>query len=367
MSVREVGIEEAIRLRAAGSTVVDVREPDEWQSGHVPDALHIPLGDLPARRAAELPNREAPIVLHCRSGARSGRAAEFLQAQGYTDVVNVKALISDWKARGGDWVEPATTPSPDLDRRYARQLRLPEIGAEGQRRLADARVLIVGAGGLASPAALYLAAAGVGTIGLVDDDRVDDSNLHRQVLHSTDRIGMRKVDSAAAALRATNPDVRVQTFPGRLTAANADALVAGQTVVIDATDRLDARYAVNDAVVRARVPLVHGSVYRWEGQVTTIVPFTGPCYRCMHPNQPPEELAPDCDVAGVIGVVPGLIGMLQATEALKLLLGAGELLVGRMLHVDALNGRFEELAMSRDPACRSCGRAVQSDGHAVAI
>jgi molybdopterin/thiamine biosynthesis adenylyltransferase len=225
-------------------------------------------------------------------------------------------------------------------------------------------VLIVGAGGLASPAALYLAAAGVGTIGLVDDDRVDESNLHRQVLHSTDRIGMRKVDSAAVALRGTNPDVRVQTFPGRLTAANADALVAGHAVVLDATDRLDARYAVNDAAVRARVPLVHGSVYRWEGQVTTIVPFEGPCYRCMHPNQPPEELAPDCDVAGVIGVVPGLIGMLQATEALKVLLGVGEPLVGRVLHVDALGGRFEELAVSRDPNCRSCGEADRNDAYA---
>jgi sulfur-carrier protein adenylyltransferase/sulfurtransferase len=356
VSVREVGVDEAMRLRAAGSTVVDVREPDEWQSGHVADALHIPLGDLPAR-LAELPDRDAPILLHCRSGARSGRAAEYLVAQGYTDVVNLKALISDWKVRGGEWIEPVPAAGPDLERRYARQLRLPEVGAEGQQRLADARVLIVGAGGLASPAALYLAAAGVGTIGLVDDDRVDESNLHRQVLHTTDRIGMRKVDSAVVALQRANPEVRVQTFPGRLTAANADALVAGQKVVIDATDRLDARYAINDAAVRARVPLIHGSVYRWEGQVTTIMPFRGPCYRCLHPNQPPEELAPDCDVAGVMGVVPGLIGMLQATEALKILLGAGEPLVGRLLHVDALTGRFEELAVSRDPACRSCGRS----------
>ena len=354
MSVCEVGIEEGIRLRSEGSAVVDVREPDEWQAGHVADALHIPLGELPARLESELPDRDAPILLHCRSGARSARAAEYLATQGYTNVVNLKALIDQWPARGGDWVEPAG-PASDMERRYTRQLRLPEIGPDGQRRLAEARILVVGAGGLASPAALYLAAAGVGTIGLVDDDRVDESNLHRQVLHTTDRVGMRKVDSAAIALRAINPDVRVPVHPGRLTAANADALVAGSQVVIDATDRLDARYAINDAVVRHRIPMGHGSVYRWEGQVTTIQPFVGPCYRCLHPAQPPEELAPDCDVAGVVGVVPGLVGMLQATEALKLILGTGEPLIGRILHLDALGGRFEELRVSPDPACVACG------------
>ena len=353
MSVREVGIEEGIRLRDGGSTVVDVREPDEWSSGHIPEALHIPLGDLPERFAESLPDRDAPVLLHCRSGARSARAAQFLAAQGYTNVVNLKALISDWKARGGDWEEAG--PGAGMERRYARQLRLPEIGPEGQRRLADTRVLVVGAGGLASPAAMYLAAAGVGTIGLVDDDRVDESNLHRQVLHATDRIGMSKVDSAAIALHGVNPDLRVLTFAGRLTVENADALLAGNHVVIDATDRLDARYAINDAAVRLRIPLVHGSVYRWEGQVTTIRPFEGPCYRCLHPKQPPEDLAPDCDVAGVVGVVPGLVGMLQAAEALKLLLGAGEPLTGRMLHVDLLTGRFEELRVARDPACSACG------------
>ncbi len=356
MSVREVDIDEAIRLRDAGSVVVDVREPFEWEAGHVAGAVHIPLAELPSRLASDLPDRSAPILLYCRSGARSGRATEFLAANGYTNAVNLNALISGWSERGGAWeVPPAASEG-----RYARQLRLPEIGPDGQKRLADSNVLIVGAGGLGSPAAIYLAAAGVGTIGLVDDDVVDDSNLHRQPLHATERIGMRKVDSAGQTLRGINPETTVRGHAGRLTPDNADGLVAGNDVVIDGTDRLDARYAINDAAVRQRVPLVHGSVYRWEGQVTTIVPFSGPCYRCLHPLQPPEELAPDCDAAGVVGVVPGLVGMLQATEALKLILGVGEPLVGRLLIVDALGTRFEELALSRDPACVACGSGAQA-------
>jgi molybdopterin/thiamine biosynthesis adenylyltransferase/rhodanese-related sulfurtransferase len=356
VSVREVDIDEAIRLRDAGSVVVDVREPVEWAAGHVAGALHIPLAELPSRLANELPDRSASIVLYCRSGARSGRATEFLAANGYANAVNLNALISAWPERGGAWEAPSAAP----EGRYARQLRLPEIGPDGQKRLADAKVLIVGAGGLGSPAAIYLAAAGVGTIGLVDDDVVDDSNLHRQPLHATERIGMRKVDSATLMLRGINPQTTVLGHAGRLTPDNADGLVAGHDVVIDGTDRLDARYAINDAAVRQRVPLVHGSVYRWEGQVTTIVPFAGPCYRCLHPLQPPEELAPDCDVAGVVGVVPGLVGMLQATEALKLILRVGEPLVGRLLMIDALGTRFEELTLSRDPACVACGNGEQA-------
>ena len=356
MSVREVDVDEAIRLRDAGSIVVDVREPFEWDAGHVAGALHIPLAELPGRLATDLPDRSAPILLYCRSGARSGRAAQFLVANGYADVVNLNApdrRLARARRRLGGAGEGAH--APQQARRYARQLRLPEIGPEGQQRLADAKVLIVGAGGLGSPAAIYLAAAGVGLIGLVDDDVVEESNLHRQPLHSTERIGLPKVDSASMALHGINPETTVLRHAGRLTPDNADRLVAGHDVVIDGTDRLDARYAINDAAVRQRVPLVHGSVYRWEGQVTTIVPFSGPCYRCLHPDQPPEELAPDCDVAGVVGVVPGLVGMLQATEALKLILGAGEPLVGRLLLVDALGTRFEELTALRDPACAACG------------
>ena len=358
MTVREVDVDEAIRLHGEGRVVVDVREPVEWQSGHVAGALHIPLGDLPARVASELPDRSAPLLLYCRSGARSGRASEYLVANGYTDVVNLNGLIDAWPRRGGAWEEPAPGLTPAQERRYARQLRLPEIGPAGQVRLAEAKVLIVGAGGLGSPAAIYLAAAGVGSIGLVDDDVVAESNLHRQPLHATERIGMAKVNSAAETLRGVNPETTVLRHAERLTTANADRLVAGHDVLIDGTDQLDARYAINDAAVRQRVPLVHGSVYRWEGQVTTIVPFSGPCYRCLHPDEPPDGIAPDCDVAGVAGVGPGLIGMLQATEALKLILGVGDPLVGRVLHVDLLSSRFEELRAERDPSCRACGSAV---------
>jgi molybdopterin/thiamine biosynthesis adenylyltransferase/rhodanese-related sulfurtransferase len=355
VSVRSVNIDEAIRLREAGSVVVDVREPWEWDEGHVAGALHIPLAELPARLASDLPDRTAPLLLYCRSGHRSGRAAQFLDASGYSDVANLDALIERWPQRGGAWEVAERGLSSDQERRYARQLALPEIGPDGQKRLSEASALIVGAGGLGSPAAIYLASAGIGRIGLVDDDLVEESNLHRQPLHAVDRVGMPKVESAARMLRGIGPDVAVVGHAGRLTADNADALVAGHDVVIDATDRLDARYAINDAAVRRRVPLVHGSVYRWEGQVTTILPFAGPCYRCLHPTKPPDELAPDCDVAGVVGVVPGLIGMLQATEALKLILGVGEPLIGRMLHIDALSGRVDELRVERDPGCLVCG------------
>ena len=358
MTFRKVDIDEGFRLREVGHAVVDVREPVEWDAGHIPGALHIPLGQLPAR-LAELPDRDAGILLYCRSGARSGRAAEFLVAQGYSNVANLDAEITGWAPRGGAWEAPAPRLSAAHERRYARQLRLPEVGPEGQLRLLEAKVLVVGAGGLGSPAALYLAAAGIGTIGLADDDIVDESNLHRQVLHGADRIGMRKVDSAALTLRTINPEVVVHPHPERLNAHNADRLVGAYDLVVDGTDNLDARYAINDAAVRLRVPMVHASVYRWEGQVTTIVPFEGPCYRCLHPVQPPAEMAPDCDVAGVMGVVPGIAGLLQATEAIKLILGVGEGLAGRVVTFDALGARFEEMRVERDPACAACGsRAI---------
>jgi molybdopterin/thiamine biosynthesis adenylyltransferase/rhodanese-related sulfurtransferase len=360
MSVREVDIDAAIRLAEAGATVVDVREPWEWDAGHIPGAVHIPLGELPSRVDTELPDRSAPLLLYCRSGARSERAAQYLVANGYESVANLKALIERWPDRGGAWEVPKQPLTPTQERRYARQLALPEIGPDGQRRLADGRALIVGAGGLASPAALYLAAAGVGNIGLVDDDRVDVSNLHRQVMHAESRVGQAKVESAATAVRGLNPSVQLRLHDKRLTEANADALIVGHDVVIDATDRIDARYAINDAAIRHGVPWVHGSVYRWEGQVTTFRPGDGPCYRCMHPAPPPEGLAPDCDVAGVVGVVAGLIGMLQAAEALKLLLGVGEPLIGRVLHVDVLSGRFEELRVERDPSCAGCGTGADA-------
>jgi molybdopterin/thiamine biosynthesis adenylyltransferase/rhodanese-related sulfurtransferase len=362
VTVREVGIEEGIRLRDAGYRVVDVREPHEWAAGHIAGATHIPLGDLAARAPIELADRAAPLLLQCHSGARSGRAATWLQAQGYTDVVNLAALIDRWQPAGGAWDAPGPGLTPDQARRYARQVRLPEIGVEGQRRLLDASAVLIGAGGLGSSAALYLAAAGVGRIAIVDDDEIDLSNLHRQVIHATDRLGQPKADSAALAIRALNPDVRVVARRERLDADNAERLIAGAGVVVDGSDTLETRYAVNDAAVRLRVPVVHASIYRWEARITTLVPFEGPCYRCLHPTAAPDDLVAACDVVGVLGTVPGVAGVLQATEAIKVLLGIGASLAGRQLIVDLREMAVEEIRSQRDPACPVCGDAVLASG-----
>ncbi len=351
--MRQVGVAEAIRL-ADERRIIDVREEWEWNEGHIPQATLLPLGQL-ARIAELVPDPRTPLLLHCRSGARSGRAAAWLAAQGYSDVVNLAGKIAEWPLLGGEWTDARGSLSDAERARYARQIAIPEIGEEGQKRLLDAKLLLVGAGGLGSGAALYLAAAGVGTIGLVDDDVVDESNLQRQVLHASDRIGMAKTDSGRRSIASLNPATRVVEHRERLEAANAERLIGAYDVVLDGTDNLDARYALNDAAVRLRKTVVHGSVHRWEGQVTTFVPFVGPCYRCLHPTQPPDELAPDCSVAGVVGVLPGIVGLLQASEALKLLLGVGETLAGRLLMFDALAARFEELRFARDPACPACG------------
>lgn len=345
--VREVGLADGVALAREGRTVIDVREPAEWEAGHVAGATLLPLGELSDRVRASVPDLATPLLVHCEVGRRSALAAELLAGLGYRDVINLRASISGWDAAGGAW-------EAGVAARYARQALVPEIGAAGQQRLAESRVLIVGAGGLGSPAALYLAAAGIGTIVLVDDDVVDESNLHRQVLHSTDRIGTPKVASAERTLRALNPEVRVVVHRERLVGANADRLLAGADVVIDGTDSLDTRYVINDAAMRLGLPVVHGSVHRWDGQVT-VLGAGGPCYRCLHPEPPPAELAPDCAVAGVVGVVPGLVGLLQATEALKLLLGVGRSLVGRVLLVDALAATVDELRVERDAACPACG------------
>jgi molybdopterin/thiamine biosynthesis adenylyltransferase len=295
------------------------------------------------------------MLLYCHTGSRSGRAAQFLASRGYTGVVNLADRLERWEEIGGPWEVRPEPLTPEQRRRYSRQLLIPEIGPEGQRRLLDAKVLIVGAGGLGSPAALYLAAAGVGSIGLVDDDVVDESNLQRQVVHATDRIGQPKTASARAALAALNPGVRVIEHRERLGADSVERLIADYAVIVDGSDSFETRYLLNDAAVRQRKPVVHASVYRWEGQVTTFIPFEGPCYRCLYPSQPPEELAPDCSVTGVIGVLPGMAGMLQAGEVLKLLLGVGQTLAGRLLTFDAATSGFTELRVERDPACPACG------------
>jgi molybdopterin/thiamine biosynthesis adenylyltransferase/rhodanese-related sulfurtransferase len=350
---------EALRLVETGHRAVDVREPWEWDAGHVAGALHIPLADLPARLEEALPDRDAPLLLYCRTGSRSGRAALYLASRGYRRVVNLADHIDRWQALGGPWEAPPQPLTDEQRRRYARQLLIPEIGPDGQRRLLDAKVLIVGAGGLGSPAALYLAAAGVGTIGLVDDEVVEESNLQRQVVHATDRIGQAKTASARVTLEALNPGVSVVEHVERMGPGNVERLIGDYAVVVDGSDSFDTRYLLNDAAIRLRKPVVHASVYRWEGQVTTFIPFEGPCYRCLYPSQPPEELAPACSVAGVVGVLPGIAGVLQAGEVLKLLLGVGRTLAGRLLTFDAASSEFSEIRVERRPDCPSCGDAVR--------
>jgi sulfur-carrier protein adenylyltransferase/sulfurtransferase len=352
---RDVGVDEARQLRGAGYRVLDVRERVEWDEGHLPGAMHIPLAEVASRVVSEVPDRDTALLVHCLSGVRSARASKTLNELGYRTVVNLKAHLNEWRLAGGDWEEPASLLTPEQRRRYSRQVLIPEVGQEGQRRLLDARVLLIGAGGLGSPIALYLAASGVGTIGLVDDDVVDESNLQRQVLHATDRIGMKKVDSAELTLQALNPETHVVKHEQRLGADNVEALIADYDVIVDGTDNFDTRYVLNDAALKLRKPVVHGSIYRWDGQVTTFIPFAGPCYRCMYPTQPPPELAPACDVAGVLGVLPGIVGLLQANEVFKLLLGTGETLAGRLLMLDASGTTFDEVRIWRDPSCPACG------------
>jgi molybdopterin/thiamine biosynthesis adenylyltransferase/rhodanese-related sulfurtransferase len=356
-AVREITPAEASALMTRGAVLVDVRDAPELLAGTARDAIHVPRCDLAARVAEIAPDRDGTVLLMCGSGVRSLQAASQLAALGYADVRSLVGGFARWRREG----LPTTSSreAGDLDvERYARQLALAEVGVAGQRKLQDGRVLLVGAGGLGSPAALYLAAAGVGHLTLLDDDRVERSNLQRQVLHRDADTGEFKTRSGATTLRALNPGVEVRGHEARLSSSNARELLAGQHVVIDGSDNFATRYAVNDACVALGIPYVHGSVFRFEGQVSVFWPArpgtAGPCYRCLYPEPPPLDLAPSCAEAGVLGVVPGVIGLLQATETLKLLLGTGEPLVGRMLHYDALRGRFDELEVPRDPQCVAC-------------
>ncbi|HSH22099.1 MAG TPA: molybdopterin-synthase adenylyltransferase MoeB, partial [Candidatus Caenarcaniphilales bacterium] len=316
-----------------------------------------PRGHLESRIEAAAPDRDGPLILYCASGIRSALAARQLADLGYRDVVSLAGGFQRWKAEGRPWKAPLVL-SAEQQRRYSRHLLIPEVGSGGQQRLLESRVLFIGAGGLGSPAMLYLAAAGVGTIGIVDFDVVELSNLQRQVVHSTERLGRKKTESAAETIGALNPDVSVVAHDEMLTDENVSRLIDGYDVVIDGTDTFETRYSLNDAAVRARIPVVHASVFRFEGQLTVFAPFEGPCYRCLYPTPPPPELAPGCSVAGVLGVVPGVMGLLQATEAIKLLLGTGEPLVGRLLIYDALDATFQELQLRRDPACPACSDAA---------
>ena len=342
--------------------LIDVRERDEVADGIIAGARHIPRGFLDLRIEDVTTRRDAPIVLYCAGGTRSALAARSLGELGYTRIESLAGGFGAWKQRGYDFVIDEALTSEQLTR-YSRHLLIPEVGERGQKALLDAKVLMLGAGGLGSPAALYLAAAGVGTIGIIDSDVVDRSNLQRQILHTDDRVGETKVSSARATIHALNPDVDVVSFETRLTSENAlEIFGQGWDVIVDGGDNFPTRYLVNDAAVHLGIPIVHGSVYRFEGQATTFVPHEGPCYRCLYPEPPPPEFAPSCQEAGVLGVVPGIIGLLQATEVVKLVIGAGDPLVGRLLAFDALEMKFRERRLRRDPACSVCGEHAEWEG-----
>jgi sulfur-carrier protein adenylyltransferase/sulfurtransferase len=342
--------------RLAGSeapVLVDVREQSEWDEGHVPGAVHVPRGFLESRiGGVARPDQE--IVLMCAGGNRSLLAGTTLRAMGFGNVSSLAGGFTRWKQSGNEVRVPRTL-TPEQRARYSRHILVPEVGEEGQLRLLDSKVLLIGAGGLGSPTALYLAAAGVGTIGLVDDDVVDVSNLQRQIIHTTDRIGVPKGESAREAIAALNPDVRVNVHATRIDRDNVLDLMSQYDVVVDGADNFPTRYLLSDASLMTRTPLVHASILRFEGHASVFLPYEGPCYRCLFPEPPPPDLAPSCGEAGVLGVLCGVMGTIQATEALKVLLGAGDTLAGRLLVYDALGMTFTELKVRRDPDCPACG------------
>ncbi|HUC14904.1 MAG TPA: molybdopterin-synthase adenylyltransferase MoeB [Acidimicrobiales bacterium] len=345
--------EAAALLKTPGAVALDVREPDEFEQGALRGAVHIPRGFLEMQVAGRIPGHDAPIVVYCAGGVRSAFAAQTLAQLGYTDVVSMTGGFNRWKDEGLPWEAPGVL-TPEQRNRYHRHLLLPEVDVAGQVKLLRSKVLLLGAGGLGSPAALYLAAAGVGTLGIVDMDVVDASNLQRQILHNLDRVGDRKVDSAKKAIAAINPDVNVVAYDVRLGADNIMDIFAGYDLIVDGTDNFPTRYLVNDASLKLDIPVVHGSIFRFEGQASVYLPHQGPCYRCQVPEPPPPDLAPSCAEAGVLGVLPGIIGSLQAMEAIKVLLGLGDPLVGRLLAYDALEGTFRTFKLNRDPGCPAC-------------
>jgi molybdopterin/thiamine biosynthesis adenylyltransferase/rhodanese-related sulfurtransferase len=334
--------------------LVDVREKHEWNEGYIPGAIHVPRGFLELQIEEAVPDKSKTVVLYCAGGVRSLIAGSTLQQMGYKDVVSMSGGFGQWKGSGYGFVQPRVMTEAQA-KRYSRHLLIPEVGEEGQFKLLDSRVLLIGAGGLGSPAAYYLAAAGVGTLGIIDADVVDESNLQRQILHNTKRIGQYKAESARETIEALNPDVKVVTYIERLDETNVRRIIADYDVILDGTDNFPTRYLLNDAAILENKPVVHGSVFRFEGQLTVFKPYEGPCYRCLYPEPPPPALAPSCAEAGVLGVLPGIIGLLQATETIKLLLGIGDPLVGRLMTYDALAGEFNELRLFRDPKCPACG------------
>ena len=358
-TIKEVTIDEVKKLVDAKAPIrlIDVRESDEYAQGRLPGAVSVPRGFL-EQRIEDKAQRDEQVVLYCAGGVRSAFAAKTLSELGYTNVVSMQGGYNRWHDAGYPTNKPVVLTA-DQKERYRRHLTIPEVGEEGQAKLLKAKVLLMGAGGLGSPAALYLAAAGVGTLGIIDSDVVDASNLQRQVIHTLSRVGKPKTESAAAAIEDLNPDVKVVPFTERLDSSNVERILSQFDLVVDGGDNFPTRYLLNDACVLLKKPNVHGSIYRFEGQVTTFVPYQGPCYRCLYPQPPPADMAPSCAEAGVLGVLPGIIGLYQANEALKLILGIGEVLNGRLLTLDALGATHRTLKLRRDPNCPVCKDGVK--------
>jgi molybdopterin/thiamine biosynthesis adenylyltransferase len=360
--IEEVDPAEVSQLLGEGVAVVDVRETEEVAQGKLPGAIHVPRSYLETRFEGLVPDRSQRVILYCASGVRSAFGAlTLMKEMGYEDVESMAGGITLWKDRGYE-VEVPRTLTPEQRQRYSRHLLVPEVGPEGQQKLLDAKVLLLGAGGLGSPTALYLAAAGVGTLGIVDDDVVDVSNLQRQVIHNTTRIGVPKVDSAEQVINELNPDVQVVKYATRLDASNIMEIIEGWDIIVDGVDNFPTRYLLNDATVRLRIPVVSAAILGFEGQLSVFQPYEGPCYRCLFRQPPPAELAPSCGANGVLGVLPGTMGLLQATEVVKLIIGAGDPLIGRLLMYDALGATVTELKVRRDPECPICSREPDAIG-----
>jgi molybdopterin/thiamine biosynthesis adenylyltransferase/rhodanese-related sulfurtransferase len=340
--------------------LLDVREKNEWDDGYVPGATLIPRGFLESRVEEAIPDKDTPVLIYCAGGVRSAFAAKTLQEMGYTDVVSVAGGYGAWKNAGLPTAKPQSL-TKEQQSRYSRHVLVPEVGEAGQLKLLASKVLLIGAGGLGAPSAFYLAAAGVGTLGIIDNDLVEESNLQRQIIHTMDRVGQYKADSAAKAIAALNPDVKVNVYKERLTADNIENILPDYDLVVDGTDNFETRYLVNDFAVKYRKPVIHASILSFDGQLTTLIPYEGPCYRCIYPDPPPASMAPNCSEAGVLGVLPGIIGLLQTNEAMKAVLGIGETLAGRFLLFDALQTEFTELKLRRDPNCVACGEHADID------
>jgi sulfur-carrier protein adenylyltransferase/sulfurtransferase len=343
-----------------GVVILDVREQHEFDESHLPGAVHVPRGQLESRIEGVAPDKSQRVIAYCAQGNRSALAAQTMETLlGYVNVESMTGGITLWKDRGYE-VDVPRALTPEQRERYSRHLLIPEIGLEGQLKLLDSKVLLLGAGGLGSPVALYLAAAGVGTLGIVDDDDVDLSNLQRQVAHTNDRIGIPKTDSTEQSINALNPDVKVEKYKTRLDASNVLEILEGYDVIVDGADNFPTRYLLNDASVRLGIPVVSASILGFDGQLAVFAPYEGPCYRCLYPTPPPAELAPSCGANGVLGVLPGVMGLLQAAEVIKLVTGAGEPLIGRLLLYEALGATFTELKVRRDPDCPVCSRDPDS-------